>query len=100
MFASLAYMVPALVLDFRPYTPTYDLPFSGLSSGEEVLLILGAAPLALAGLALSFRGRRSSSRRRLAIAGMILSLVALVPFAWLLVAIYELTSYCSAHSCF
>lgn len=72
----------------------------GLTSGEVVLLILAAFPVALVGLSLSILGRRSTSRRRLARAGIILSLIALIPFCILVVVLYMLFSYCSAHSCF
>lgn len=69
------------------------------SSGEGVLLILGAVPVALVGLFLSFWGLHSRARRRLAMTGMALSFLALVPFGVLLVVFYEFMSYCSAHQC-
>jgi hypothetical protein len=65
-----------------------------------VLLIIGTLPVALAGLLLSFFQRRSTSRRWLAIAGMLFSVLAVVPFVVLSVALAQLYSYCHAHSCY
>ena len=65
-----------------------------------VSLILAAFPVALAGLILSFRGRHSRARRRLAIVGMALSLLAMVPFVYQVVAIILGAVYCSSHQCF
>jgi hypothetical protein len=47
----------------------------GMSSGEGLLLAIAALPLALAGVILSFLGRKSTSRRGLAIAGLVFSLL-------------------------
>lgn len=95
MLAGLDYVVAIAAIRYSPGAAT-----PGLSSGEVVLLIVGSFPLALVGLVLSMMGRRSTSRRRLAIAGTVLSLIALVPFAVLAVVLFEFVTYCSAHSCF
>ncbi len=71
----------------------------GLSIGEVVLLLIVAFPVALVGLVLSVRGRHSTSRRRLARAGMIFSFLALVPFLVVLVVVSLTWTYCSIHSC-
>jgi hypothetical protein len=50
----------------------------GMSSGEAVLLAIALFPLALVGTVLSVWGRTSSTRRGLAIAGMLFCLVYFV----------------------
>ncbi len=47
----------------------------GRNSGKGALLFVTALPLAYVGLILSFLGRKSTSRRGLAIAGLVFSLV-------------------------
>jgi hypothetical protein len=61
---------------------------SAFSSGEGVLLILAAVPVALVGLILSLWGRHSRARRRLAMTGVALSFIALVPFG-VLIALFN-----------
>ena len=51
---------------------------TGDAIGAGVVLIVAAFPVALVGLILSIRGRHSLSRRWLAIAGMVLSVLVLV----------------------
>jgi hypothetical protein len=53
----------------------------GRSISEGLLLLIATIPLALIGFGLSVRGRHSRSRRRLALAGIILSCVPLTFFA-------------------
>jgi hypothetical protein len=65
-----------------------------------VFLIVGALPVALVGLILSFLGRHSTSRRWLAVAGVAFSVLALVPFVVLLVVLAQLYSYCHTHGCY
>lgn len=63
----------------------------GFIGGEGGLLILAACPVALAGLILFVRGRQSMSRLGLAIAGLVLSALALgfiLLFTVLLAALY------------
>lgn len=50
------------------------------TSGEGLLVMLGAFVLALVGLFLSLAGRHSTSRRRHAVTGIVLSCIGLAPF--------------------
>jgi hypothetical protein len=63
----------------------------GGSSGEALLLLLGMVPVAVAGLALSIRGRHAPTRRGLARAGIALSATPLGLFA--LVAVLVILSW-------
>lgn len=72
----------------------------GHIGGERGLLILAACPVALAGLILSVQGRHSMSRRRLAIAELVLSVLALVFVLLFTVVRAAFYLQCSTHSCF
>jgi hypothetical protein len=88
-----------LVLDAL-FVYAYDaVGISGFSGGEGVWLITGVVPVALVGLMLSVRGRHSSSRRWLVIAGVVLSVLALVPFLVSMGVLIVFYLYCSAHLC-
>jgi hypothetical protein len=93
--AGLEYLIATA---YSRHTPGASTP--GPTSGEIVLLILGAAPVALVGLVLSLAGHPFTARRGLARAGLVLSLCALVPVAVLMVVFIQLYIYCSAHGCF
>jgi hypothetical protein len=71
----------------------------GLSLSEVLLLLIAAFPVALVGLILSVRGRHSTTRHRLARAGIIFSCIALLPFVVAIVVVFQTLSYCSIHSC-
>ena len=73
---------------------------AGVGVWLVVLLLLVSGPGALVGLVLSFQGRHSTSRAWLARLGVLLSTVAALPFIVLLVAFYNVATYCSAHACF
>jgi len=73
LFASLNFLVPLFF-----YSRVQNLPI--LSSGEVVLLLIAMTPVAMIGLALSLAGWRSTTRQRQAVAGVALSVFALVPF--------------------
>lgn len=53
---------------------------SGPSLSVLLLLLIAACPVALVGLILSIAGWRSVTRRRMARAGVIFSIIALLPF--------------------
>lgn len=71
-----------------------------LNGSAAAILIVAAFPFALAGLAFSIVGSGSRSRKKWAISGIILSVIALVPLAGLIVALFEFAAYCSSHSCY
>jgi hypothetical protein len=50
------------------------------NAGSAIVALIASVPIALLGLLLSGAGRRSTSRRRWARAGVVLALVALLPF--------------------
>lgn len=60
----------------------------GATSGEGMLLFTAAFLVALVGFSLSFSGRRSPSRRRLAVSGLLLSALVVVCFCLILVLFY------------
>lgn len=68
---------------------------AGLTSGEGVLLLVAAFPVALVGLILSVLGRHSTSRRGLAIAGAVLSPIFLVFLFVAVLVIYLSWTSCS-----
>ena len=61
---------------------------TGDALGAGVVLVVAEFPVALVGLILSIRGRHSTSRRRLASAGWLLSVLALVPSLLYIVEIF------------
>src|SRR5262249_30886459 len=58
----------------------HDVVVPGATSGEAMLLFTAACPVALVGFSRSFLGRHSSSKRRLAISGMLLSSIVVLCF--------------------
>jgi hypothetical protein len=95
MFASLFFIASELATMFvNPPIPglTYN---EIVSSGEELLLLIAAFPVALVGLMLSIAGRHSTSRRRLALAGTVLSFIAILPLFVALLVVYLSWSRCS-----
>lgn len=66
----------------------------GLTSGEGMLLLLASLPVALAGLLLSALGLRTPARRRQALTGITVSLLALLPFLLGVLVIYLSWSRC------
>jgi hypothetical protein len=66
------------------------------TSGEGVLLLLAALPVALVGLVLSFQGRRSTSRWAWALVGVFLSGIVVGGFVLTMVLLY--VSWSSCHS--
>ena len=67
----------------------------GMSSGEGVLLAIALFPLALVGTVLSVLGRTSTSRRGLAIAGLLFCLVYFVLLVLGAIVLYMLWSACA-----
>ncbi|HLJ81905.1 MAG TPA: hypothetical protein VKT52_10495 [Ktedonobacterales bacterium] len=67
---------------------------SDLTSGEGMLLLVGALPVALVGLLLSGAGYSSTSRRRLARAGIAFSLIVVSLFLLALLVVYLSWSAC------
>lgn len=70
-----------------------------MSEGEVVLLLMAAFPVALVGLILGVQGRHATSRRWLALTGMIFSVITLIAFSYALVELYLAWSPCFTHSC-
>jgi hypothetical protein len=96
MLASLNFLAGLFLYNFFV---THQGGIQPLSISEVLLLLVVAFPAAVVGLILSVRGRHSTSRRRLARAGMIFSFIALIPFVVALVVLTITFSYCSMHSC-
>jgi hypothetical protein len=60
----------------------------GATSGEGMLFFTAASLVAVVGFSRSLGGRRSPSRRPLAVSGMLLSSLVVVCFCLILVALY------------
>lgn len=65
----------------------HDAVVPGASSGEGMLLFTAAFLVAVVGFSLSLSGRRSPSRRRFAVSGMLLSVLVIVCFCLILVVV-------------
>ncbi len=63
----------------------HDAVVPGATSGEGMLLFTAASLVAVVGFSLSLGGRRSTSRRSLAVSGMLLSALVVVCFSVILV---------------
>jgi hypothetical protein len=66
----------------------HDAAVPGATSGEGMLLFTAAFLIAVVGFSLSLGGRRSPSRRQLAVSGMLLSSLVVVCFCLVLVILY------------
>jgi hypothetical protein len=66
-----------------------------LTSGEGALLAIATFPLAMLGTVLSVRGRTSSSRRGLAIMGLLFCLVYFILVVLEGVVLYMLSEACA-----
>ena len=86
-------------LFFYTYFATHQSGVQPLSASVILLLALIALPAAVAGLVLSLGGHHSPARRGLARAGIIFSLMGLLPFLVALVVLSVTAAYCSTHLC-
>lgn len=66
----------------------HDVVVPDTTDGEAMLLFTAACLVALVGFSLSLLGRHSSSQRRLAISGMLLSSIVVLCFSLILVYLY------------
>jgi hypothetical protein len=66
----------------------HDAVVPGATSGEGMLLFTAAFLVAVVGFSLSLSGRRSTSRRRFAVSGMLLSALVVVCFCLTVVLLY------------
>lgn len=90
LFASLNFLFALFFFDVSQRLPV-------LSSGEVVLLLIAMTPVAMIGLFVSAAGWRSTTRHRQAVAGVALSVFALVPFFMAILVIVVSWTACQPH---